>query len=79
MSRTALRSKLFEERDVPGGRQYAGEADARYLGFASPKPAAANAIGEDVVVRYDELWREALGLATAGVGRRPAHAVAKRA
>lgn len=62
--------KLFEKKGVPLDWEYDEEADALYISFGAPKPAAGIDVGEGVIVRYDEAAKEVVGLTIVGVGRR---------
>ncbi len=44
-----------------------GEADVLYISVASPTPAVGIDIGEGVVVRYDELQSEVVGISIVGL------------
>ncbi len=49
------------------GWDYDGEADVLYISVDSPKPAVGVDIGEGVVVRYDEVRGEVVGLSIVGI------------
>ena len=46
---------------------YDAEADVLYISVASPKPALGIDVGEGVIVRYDELRNEVVGLSIIGI------------
>ena len=50
--------------------EYDEEADVLYLSVGTPKPAAGVDIGEGVVVRYDEVNNEVVGLTVLGLRER---------
>lgn len=62
--------KVFEKKDAPLDWEYDDEADTLYLSFGKPKVATGLDIGEGVIVRFDELAQEVVGLTIVGVGRR---------
>jgi uncharacterized protein YuzE len=41
---------------------YDDEADVLYLSIGEPRPAVGTDIGEGLVVRYDEMTKEVVGL-----------------
>ena len=47
--------------------EYDEEADVLYLSVGTPKPAVGVDIGEGVVVRYDEVNNEVVGLTVLGL------------
>jgi uncharacterized protein YuzE len=49
---------------------YDEEADVLYLSIGEPRPAVGVDIGEGVVVRYDEIGREVVGLTLIGLRAR---------
>ena len=49
---------------------YDEEADVLYLFVGTPKPAVGVDIGEGVVVRYDEVNNEVVGLTVLGLRER---------
>ena len=50
--------------------EYDEEADVLYLSVGTPKPAVGVDIGEGVVVRYDEVNNEVVGLTVLGLRER---------
>lgn len=50
--------------------EYDEEADVLYLSVGAPKPAVGVDIGEGVVVRYDEVNNEVVGLTVLGLRER---------
>ena len=50
--------------------EYDEEADVLYLSVGMPKPAVGVDIGEEVVVRYDEVNNEVVGLTVLGLRER---------
>ena len=50
--------------------EYDEEADVLYLSVGAPKPAVGVDIGEGVVVRYDEVKNEVVGLTVLGLRER---------
>ena len=50
--------------------EYDEEADVLYLSVGAPKPAVGVDIGEGVVVRYDEVNNEVVGLTILGLRER---------
>jgi uncharacterized protein YuzE len=62
--------KLFEKPGAPLDWEYDGEADALYISFGPPRPATGLDVGEGMIVRYDEVAREVVGLTIIGVARR---------
>ena len=50
--------------------EYDEEADVLYLSVGAPKPAMGVDIGEGVVVRYDEVNNEVVGLTVLGLRER---------
>ena len=50
--------------------EYDEEADVLYLAVGTPKPALGVDIGEGVVVRYDEVNNEVVGLTVLGLRER---------
>lgn len=58
--------RLFGKK---GDWEYDGEADTLYLSFGAPRPATGVDIGQGVIVRYDEVLKEVVGLTIVGVGR----------
>ena len=50
--------------------EYDEEADVLYLSVGTPKPAVGVDIGEGVVVRYDEVNNEVIGLTVLGLRER---------
>ena len=50
--------------------EYDEEADVLYLFVGTPKPAVGVDIGEGVVVRYDEVNNEVVGLTVLGLRER---------
>ncbi len=49
---------------------YDGEADVLYLTIGEPKPAVGVDIGEGIVVRYDEIEKQIVGLTLSGLRAR---------
>ena len=49
---------------------YDEDADVLYLSIGEPQPAVALDIGEGVVLRYDEVRREVVGLTLIGLRAR---------
>jgi len=49
---------------------YDEEADVLYLSVGDPKPAVGIDIGEGIVLRYDELRKEVVGLTIIGLRAR---------
>jgi uncharacterized protein YuzE len=49
---------------------YDGEVDVLYLTIGEPKPAVGVDIGEGVVVRYDEIEKQIVGLTLSGLRAR---------
>ncbi len=49
---------------------YDGEADVLYLTIGEPKPAVGVDIGEGIVVRYDEIEKQIVGLTLTGLRAR---------
>lgn len=49
---------------------YDEEADVLYLAVGEPRPAVGTDIGEGVVVRYDEMTKEVVGLILVGLRAR---------
>jgi uncharacterized protein YuzE len=49
---------------------YDEEADVLYLSLGEPQPAVGVDIGEGVIVRYDELRQEVVGLTLLGLRAR---------
>jgi uncharacterized protein YuzE len=49
---------------------YDEEADVLYLSVGEPRPAVGTDIGEGVVVRYDEMTKEVVGLTLVGLRAR---------
>jgi uncharacterized protein YuzE len=49
---------------------YDAEADVLYLSVGKPRPAAGVDVGEGVVLRYDPVRREMVGLTVVGVRAR---------
>ena len=50
--------------------EYDEEADVLYLSVGAPKPAVGVDIGEGVVVRYDQVKNEVVGLTVLGLRER---------
>lgn len=50
--------------------EYDGEADVLYLSVGEPQPAVGVDIGEGVILRYDEVRKELVGLTLIGVRAR---------
>ena len=46
---------------------YDGEGDVLYISVSSPKPAVGIDIGEGLIVRYDEIRGEIVGLTIVGL------------
>ena len=46
---------------------YDAEADVLYISVASPRPALGIDVGEGVIVRYDELRNEVVGISIVGI------------
>ena len=46
---------------------YDAEADVLYISVVSPRPALGIDVGEGVIVRYDELRNEVVGLSIIGI------------
>jgi uncharacterized protein YuzE len=51
-------------------RDYDEEADVLYLSIGEPRPAIGMDIGEGIVVRYDEIRQEVVGLTLIGLRAR---------
>jgi len=49
---------------------YDEEADVLYLSLGEPRPAVGTDIGEGIVVRYDEINKEVVGLTLIGLRAR---------
>ncbi len=49
---------------------YDGEVDVLYLTIGEPKPAVGVDIGEGIVVRYDEIEKQIVGLTLSGLRAR---------
>jgi uncharacterized protein YuzE len=49
---------------------YDEEADVLYLSIGEPRPAIGTDIGEGLVVRYDEMTKEVVGLTLVGLRAR---------
>ncbi len=49
---------------------YDEEADVLYLSLGEPRPAVGMDIGEGIVVRYDEINKEVVGLTLIGLRAR---------
>jgi uncharacterized protein YuzE len=49
---------------------YDEEADVLYLSVGEPRPAVGTDIGEGLVVRYDEMTKEVVGLTLVGLRAR---------
>ncbi|MBO9370835.1 MAG: DUF2283 domain-containing protein [Chloroflexi bacterium] len=49
---------------------YDEEADVLYLSIGEPRPAIGMDIGEGIVVRYDEIRQEVVGLTLIGLRAR---------
>ena len=49
---------------------YDEEADVLYLSIGEPRPAVGTDIGEGLVVRYDEMTKEVVGLTLVGLRAR---------
>ncbi len=49
---------------------YDDEADVLYLTIGEPKPAVGVDIGEGIVVRYDEIEKQIVGLTLSGLRAR---------
>ncbi len=49
---------------------YDGEADVLYLTIGEPKSAVGVDIGEGIVVRYDEIEKQIVGLTLSGLRAR---------
>ncbi|MGQ0591663.1 MAG: DUF2283 domain-containing protein [Gammaproteobacteria bacterium] len=49
---------------------YDEEADVLYLSVDEPRPAVGTDIGEGLVVRYDEMTKELVGLTLVGLRAR---------
>jgi uncharacterized protein YuzE len=49
---------------------YDEEADVLYLSIGEPEPAVGMDIGEGVILRYDEIHREVVGLTLIGLRAR---------
>ena len=49
---------------------YDGEDDVLYLTIGEPKPAVGVDIGEGIVVRYDEIEKQIVGLTLSGLRAR---------
>ncbi len=50
--------------------KYDDEADVLYLTIGEPKPAVGVDIGEGIVVRYDEIEKQIVGLTLSGLRAR---------
>jgi len=59
--------KLFEKKRKINW-EYDEEADVLYLSFGSPKQAIGFDVGEGIILRYDELKGEVVGLTAYGLG-----------
>jgi uncharacterized protein YuzE len=70
--------KLFEKPGEALNWDYDGEADTLYLSLGKPKAALGIDIGDGVIVRYDELAKEVVGLTIVGVGRRTEQHIQKQ-
>ena len=57
--------------------EYDEEADVLYLSVGAPKPAVGVDIGEGVVVRYDEVKNEVVGLTVLGLRERVTKEIAE--
>jgi uncharacterized protein YuzE len=58
---------------------YDGEADVLYISVASPKPAVGIDVGEGVIVRYDEMHKEVVGLSIVGLREKMLRELSTRA
>jgi uncharacterized protein YuzE len=61
--------KILEGRD-PMNRTYDEEADVLYLSLGKPRPAVGVDIGDGVILRYDEVAHEVVGVTLVGVRAR---------
>jgi len=58
------------DQQQPLDLEYDGEADVLYLSIGKPRRAVGVDIGDGLVVRYDELRQEVVGLTVIGLKRR---------
>jgi uncharacterized protein YuzE len=61
--------KILEGRD-PVTRTYDEEADVLYLSVGAPRPAVGVDVGDGVILRYDEVANEVVGVTLVGVRAR---------
>ena len=61
--------KILEKPDSLSW-DYDEEADVLYLSVGEPRPAVGVDIGEDVILRYDEIQKEVVGLTLIGLRAR---------
>jgi uncharacterized protein YuzE len=61
--------KILEKRSVVQW-DYDEEADVLYLSVGEPRPAVGTDIGEGLVVRYDEMTKDVVGLTLVGLRAR---------
>ena len=61
--------KIFQKPSVLQW-DYDEEADVLYLSVGEPRPAVGTGIGEGLVVRYDEMTKEVVGLTLVGLRAR---------
>ena len=64
--------KILEGRD-PVTRTYDEEADVLYLSRGTPRAAVGIDLGDGVILRYDEVAREVVGVTLIGVRARLLH------
>ncbi len=58
------------DQQQPLDLEYDGDADVLYLSIGKPRRAVGVDIGDGLVVRYDELRQEVVGLTVIGLKRR---------
>jgi uncharacterized protein YuzE len=61
--------KLFDKKKAPLDWEYDGDADSLYISFGKPRAAVGVDVGDGLVIRYDEMTKEVVGLTIIGVGR----------
>jgi uncharacterized protein YuzE len=64
--------KNLEGQD-PLTRAYDEDADVLYLALGSPRPALGVDIGDGVILRYDEVTHEVVGVTLVGVRSKLLH------